>query len=372
MIPPKMLIVCTMTSPSGAPIAALRLAAGLAARGWQCRAVFLYHREAMNNVDFEYDCLLDRPPQSLTEYARMMARLVQLIRQERYDAALGFLPFAMILTSVIARLCGVPVRAVSHRVPTSTYTALMRALDIGAAWTGFYTDVIAVSQSVADSCSSYPQRIKHRTRVVYNGLKDWKPSALSQAQARSHLGLAHSGCLIAAVGRLDVQKNYPLLIAAMAQTGDDCVLAVAGSGPLQDDIQNDINARGLSSRIKLLGALPRADVPVLLAAADIFAQPSLFEGQSNALLEALAAGLPCLVSDVPEQVETVTAPDGKIAGAVLPLGDSEAWGRAIGVFAKREAEFQAAQAATAVQARLFTFDRMIDGFADIFTNALPR
>lgn len=370
--PGKVLILGTMTSPSGAPIAALRLAAGLAASGWATRAAFLYDREAMNRADHPFIVLASHPPRGPLDHIRIARRLVALLRRERPDVIVGFLPLASVLGAAAARLCGVRARIVSHRVPRQTYSGMMRRLDTLAARSGCYTDVIAVSRSVADSCSGYPEWLRRRTAVVYNGLKDWRPSPLSRAAARAWLGLPEGGFVIAAVGRLDPQKNYPLLIDAVAMTAPGSVLAIAGDGSLHDAIAANIAARGLGERVRLLGALAREEVPHLLAAADLFAQPSLFEGQSNALLEALHVGLPCLVSDVPEQVETVQESVDAVAGAILPLGEPHAWAEAISRFATDADRLAEARDVAWRQARNFSFERMMTGFEAILRGAAGR
>lgn len=370
--PRSVLVLGTMTSPSGAPIAALRLAAGLAQAGWATDAAFLYDREPMGPVDHHFGVLAATPPQGPDAHLRIARALADRIARTRPDAVIGFLPLASVLGAVVARLRGVPVRIVSHRVPRHTYSRPMRVLDTLAAWTGCYTDVIAVSGSVGASCAAYPAWLRRRLSVVYNGLKGWAPSSLDKAAARAALGLGADALVVAAVGRLDRQKNYPLLIEAMAGAPPHTVLAIAGEGPLRGAIAHDIAAKGLGDRVRLLGALPRDRVPDLLAAADLFAQSSLFEGQSNALLEALHAGLPCLVGDVPEQVETVRTPGGAVAGAILPLDDAAAWSRAIAAFAGDGGRLASAREAAGEMAAQFTFARMMAGFETVLTRAIAR
>jgi glycosyltransferase involved in cell wall biosynthesis len=237
----------------------------------------------------------------------------------------------------------------------------MRRLDMVAARTGLYTDVISVSASVSRSCADYPEKLRQRTHVVYNGLKGWQSSPLDQAAARAKLGLATDGVLAVAVGRIDLQKNYPVLIDALARTQKPVRLAIAGDGADRAKIEAQIAGHGLGGRVTLLGKVGRETVPVLLAAGTVFVQPSLFEGQSNALLEALHAGLPCYVSDAPEQIETVVGPDGSVAGAVLPVDDPAAWAHALDDIGDG-AVTPELRDVIARQADLFTFARMMASF----------
>lgn len=364
----KILIIGTLTNPSGAPIAALRLAAGFSEQGHEVDALFLYGLGQIDGGDFPYRTLLKRPYRSPVDFLRMVGRLYRAIRDFKPDAVLFFLPLASVLGALVSRICGVPVRIVSHRAPRHSYGALMRLLDLAAAWLGLYTDVVAVSKSVARSCKHYPAWLRAHVRVVYNGIKGWQPSQLDKAAARRRLGLDETAPLAVAVGRLNYQKNYPVLVDAMASLRGDLRLAIAGDGPDRDALVAQMEARGVAGRINLLGSIARDDIPHLLKAADIFVQPSLFEGQSNALLEALHAGLPCFVSDAPEQIETITDDNGAVAGAVLATHDSDQWARALdealtGPFP------ETTRATVRNRAETFTFQRMMNGFSSALGGA---
>lgn len=367
----RILVLGTKSARSGAPIAALRLAAGLSGCGYQTEAWFLYDPDPVQGGDYPYRALIEGDVRGLGGHLRIVRALWRQMRRFRPDVVVTFLPYASVLGSLVARLTNVPVRIVSHRVPCYTYSRAMRPLDRLSAVVGNYTDVVAVSGSVARSCAGYPRRLKERTHVVYNGLKDWPRSTLGKRDARARLGLPVDAALVVAVGRLAEQKNYPVLIDAMRDTPEHLVLAVAGEGPDRQAIEQQIETNGLAGRVILMGSIPREDIPHLLAAADVFVQPSLFEGQSNALLEALHAGLPCLVSDAPEQVETVTDSSGKLAGAILPVRDVAAWRDALARFA--DAGVPPEMLATIRrQSELFTFERMMQGFVTVIEQALQR
>jgi glycosyltransferase involved in cell wall biosynthesis len=107
-----------------------------------------------------------------------------------------------------------------------------------------------------------------------------------------------SSRIILAVGRLVAQKRHAALIDAFAAMHDQAPewrMQILGDGPTHNDLQAQIEHLGLTSKIELVGHVddPRA----YYAQAGIFVLPSAYEGTSNALLEAAAAGLPCIVSD---------------------------------------------------------------------------
>ncbi|WP_324749643.1 glycosyltransferase family 4 protein [Sphingomonas sp. LY54] len=358
-----------MASRSGAPIAALRLAAGLSDAGHEIRALFLYRREDVEAGDFPVRSLMTTRPQGALDFLRMLWRLDEAIREFRPQGIITFLPLASILACTLGWIHGARARIVSHRVPRATYGRLLLALDRLLAWAGVYSDVVAVSRSVARSCRSYPRWLRRRVRVIYNGLKDWQPSSLGRDEARRRFDVPRDAFVVAAVGRIDPQKNYRVLIDAMPGLPVKVVLAIAGDGSEREEVEARIASEGLGDRVRLLGNIPRGEVPDLLKAADLFAQPSLFEGQSNALLEALAAGLPCFVSEAPEQAETISGPAGT-AGAILPTHDPESWEAAIASACCDPNYRTKVGPAVAAQAARFTFSRMIGDFQNMLSDRL--
>jgi glycosyltransferase involved in cell wall biosynthesis len=143
---------------------------------------------------------------------------------------------------------------------------------------------------------------------------------------RADLAIPADALVVGHVGRLNGQKNQAFLLEAFAKAAAQdprLHLAIVGEGPLEDALNEQ--ARGLE-RIHFLGR--RGDVPTLLTGLfDAFAMPSLHEGLPVALLEAQAAGLPCLISErigmqvlvLPEIVETLSLEQGTDAWAAQML-----------------------------------------------------
>lgn len=152
----------------------------------------------------------------------------------------------------------------------------------------------------------------------------------SRARARAALGVRDGQTLVLAIGRLAGQKDYPLLLDALAaSTTRDLVVLIAGEGPLRSRLQADIDRRVLPAR--LLG--PRADVADLFAAADVFALSSRWEARPLVVQEAMRAGVPVLATAVGG------VPDLVGAGAVLVApGDPRAYARALDALAADPAE----------------------------------
>ena len=117
-------------------------------------------------------------------------------------------------------------------------------------------------------------------------------------QKRVELGVEDK-FVIGHVGRFNLQKNHEFLVkrfADFAKTNEDAVLVLIGNGELQEKIKEMAKEYGIETKVKFLGL--REDIPQLLQAMDLFLFPSLFEGLPVTLVEAQAAGLPCVISDM--------------------------------------------------------------------------
>ena len=145
-------------------------------------------------------------------------------------------------------------------------------------------------------------------------------------EMRRQLGLEND-FTIGHVGRFNQPKNHPFLIdifAALLKKEPNAVLLLAGGGEDMPIIQAKAQALGVAEHVRFLGV--RSDVADLMQAMDVFVFPSLYEGLPVTMVEAQAAGLPCLISDKvpPECILTEGLVD------VMPLSASpEAWAEKI-------------------------------------------
>ena len=188
-----------------------------------------------------------------------------------------------------------------------------------------------------------------------------QPTAEEMAAARA--GLAADGQqVVLAAGRLAPQKGFATLLAAAArwQNHDPCpVLVLAGQGPLDQALRAQADASGI--RMRFLGQ--RADVPALLAGADVVAVPSAWEGQPLIVQEALRAGRPLVASraggipDLTGADAAVLVPPGDaaaLAGAVLSVLDDPALAARLSAAAlSRAAGLPGEQAAIAAALALY-------------------
>jgi glycosyltransferase involved in cell wall biosynthesis len=183
--------------------------------------------------------------------------------------------------------------------------------------------IVAVSAAVAAQLARDLWLAPSRITTIPNGVAFETPP---RATLREELGLPPGALLIVAVGTLFPVKGHRYLVEALAQLGarqPPLHLAIAGRED-QAPLRALTLTLGVADRVHLLGA--RADVPNVLASADVFALPSLSEGLPLALLEAMFAGLPIVASSVGE---VPTALEQGRAGVLVPPGDAAALAAAL-------------------------------------------
>ncbi len=208
-------------------------------------------------------------------------------------------------------------------------------------------------------------------RVIPNGIAPAAPSGITRHEAMQRMGIPDDRKVIGAVGRLWPQKRYRDLICAVDLLGviqPQVTLAIIGDGPQRDELLRYRDQVTDPQWVRFVG--DRDDVPDLLPHLDAFWLGSAYEGQSNALLEAMQAGRPVVVSDIPGNRDLV---EHEVSGLVLPLGDT-------GAFAKQTHRLlsdpdlanRLGQAAANRIASEFTVEKMISRHASLYESLCGR
>lgn len=274
-----------------------------------------------------FGCALGRNPWSFGR------RFAALLKEGRYDVVHSHVQhFSGYILRIAARQ-GVPIRIAHSRIalgregdslPRCLYHGLMRR------WIERYaTAGLAVSEAAAAELFGPHWQANPHYRVMHSGL-DLAPFEREVAgeSLRASLGIPASAKVVGLVGRLVPQKN-PFFFLKVGQEllarEPSAWLLLVGDGPLRAELERRAQELGIAPRTTFSGE--RADVPdLLLGAMDLFCLPSLFEGLPRAAVEAQAAGLCCLLSDV------ITPEADAVPGAVefLPLSAGPApWAEAI-------------------------------------------
>lgn len=212
-----------------------------------------------------------------------------------------------------------------------------------------------------------------KMRVVRNGLDlaELPPFVLARQGARAALGFEPARRLVAQVGRLAEQKDWPTFLAAaavvIAARPDIDVLAV-GEGALRQTLEAHAAALGLGSRVRFLGI--RHDVPAILAGVDVLALTSLYEGLPNVVLEAMATGAVVVATDVGGTAELVR--DGE-TGFLVPVRSPERTAqRILSVLDDSSLATRLASAARARVERDFTLQAMVAGTTAVYEEQIAN
>ena len=166
-----------------------------------------------------------------------------------------------------------------------------------------------------------PQRIRRMNNGI--GAQKFAPRRARPA-AKEKMGLADK-VIVLFMGRLAEQKSLPTLLNSFAvahKSIPDLPLLLLGDGPARPALEEQARSLGLTNSVTFAGS--QRDVMPYLEAADMFALPSLAEGISNSLLEAMSAGLACVATPVGGNAEVLGE-----CGVLVPAGDERAWAEAL-------------------------------------------
>jgi glycosyltransferase involved in cell wall biosynthesis len=190
---------------------------------------------------------------------------------------------------------------------------------------------------------------------------------------RERLGIPASATVAAFVATLDLAhhfKRVDVAIDAVARLGDpDLHLVVAGGGELLDGFKRRADAAGIGERVHFLGAVPHAELPDVLRAADLFlltTEPP--ESFGIVLIEAMAAGLPAIATDYPGVRAVVDADE---TGLLVPQGDVDAVASALAALAGQPAiRAEMGERGRAKAIAEWSWPRLVERMDDAYAQAI--
>lgn len=229
---------------------------------------------------------------------------------------------------------------------------------------------VAVSQDVRRRLQRYEGLDASRIDVIYNGVRAGETlTAGARAALRRDCGLKGEDFVVGTVGRFDPIKNLPMLVSAIgsARRGNCSIRGLlVGDGPELPAIGQLIGQQGLQETIHLTGF--REDARELAQCMDLFVLSSLSEGTSIALLEAIGAGVPVVVTAVGGNPEIVQSGE---TGWVVASGATESLAGAILEAAADPTRCRRLAAAGLQRWReCFTLDRMIESYRSLYHSLL--
>jgi glycosyltransferase involved in cell wall biosynthesis len=259
--------------------------------------------------------------------------LIRFLRTEKPDLVQTWLQQSDLLGGIAARLAGVPFvfwnvrHSTLHPILSSRRTRIVSRL-CALLSNRVPTKILCCSESSRDEQLKLGYAVSKMT-VIPNGIDTdrFKPDSEAHSSLRRDLGVPPGVLLIGAAGRFHPAKDHTGLIRAAAQIAKarhDVHFVFCGDQVSMEnqDLGRQVVATGFANRFHLLGQ--RDDVPRILAALDIFLSSSSFsEGFPNVICEAMACGVPCVVTDVGDSARIV-AETGRVIPPAQPCALAEA------------------------------------------------
>lgn len=187
----------------------------------------------------------------------------------------------------------------------------------------FTPSITSISSATKEALVRYEKIPRDRVRVIYNGIEDLNYGRLKLANdLKKSWGIAEGGFVLGTVARLDSIKNHPLMIRALKRiTGKfpDTFLIIVGDGPERERLEDLTSELGIERRVIFTGF--QEDTHLFYGMMDLFLLTSFSEGTAMTLLEAMAAGLPCIVTNVGGNPEIVKEGE---TGFIVPSDDEKA------------------------------------------------
>src|SRR6185503_12747100 len=307
----------------GAEGAVHKLCRFLPAHGFQCSVATFWAGEG---VERQFPCPVHLFPIGRTydwTALRNARTFAHLLRSEQVKIVHTFFPASDLWGGFVARLSGCPIlvssrrdmgilRLRKHELP---YRLVNRLFD----------QVQAVSEKVREFCILQDHFPPDRVATVYNGV-DLDAIDDAVPAGRSELVADSNAPVVVTVANMRFVKGIDVLVNAAARVREripEAILVVIGGALEEPSCAERVNAAvvqlGLAQNFKFLGT--RTDVASLLKSSEVFCLPSRSEGMSNALLEAMACGLPCVATDVGGNAEVVTEGG---SGFLVPNEDADA------------------------------------------------
>ena len=232
--------------------------------------------------------------------------------------------------------------------------------------------VFAVSQELAEFYSAQLNIPLERLEVVPNGVNtaEFRPSPEWRVEFRRRLGVGPETLVVGAVSRLDpVKDHFTLLRAAelAVDSGVDLCLVIVGDGVCRPALQRELAARpALAGRARFIGEV--SNVAEWLNSFDVFALPSLSEGMSNTLLEAMAVGVPPVATRVGGNSEVIE--DG-LSGVQFNPGDYQTLAACLQKMASApEWRLQLGENSRRRVAARFSLSRMMQAYSQMYNDVV--
>ena len=379
----RILFLGSQMEVAGAQRMLLSQARWFEARGHEVRAVFFYDKQGLAE---RWQAEHSFPLRSLkawryrafapANYWRALGGLWRLWKELRQgvDVLVSYTPHSNVLGLPVAWLAGTPVRLPTHHGYIEGSSRLLARVHGWMVNTGLAGKLVAVSAQVREEALAREGVHAEKIEVIENGIEPLAREALTVQERkalRDELGVTEGGWLLLTVGRLTVQKGHSVLLKAIQQVAKQfpqALFAFAGDGYQRQALEAEAQELGVQEQVRFLGV--REDVAALLLAADVFVQPSLWEGLSLAMLEALLAGTPVLATRVEGVVDVIESGQ---SGLLVEVGEAEALAEAIiGLLSDEKKRKGLGRAGKRKAEAHYSVERMCQEYEDLIFSLMPE
>ncbi|MEV7003547.1 glycosyltransferase [Streptomyces sp. NPDC093982] len=365
--PARVCLLIGQLGLGGAEKQLVLLARGLSARGIRTHLLVMFKKgpreEELKGTGVHVVELGFRPRSvGWRAYAvniRALARLVGFLRKERPQVLQAFLFAAYVIAAPAAVLARVPVLVAGRRSLGYFKEGNRLALAVEAVATRWTDFLVANSTAIADEVRREEGVPAAKISVIRNGMRR------SEFEPAEPATVVTSLPVVLCVANLGAHKGHRYLLtacSALRSSGYPCTLVLIGDGPERTRLEQMADSLGIDARF--LGA--RTDVAGFLARADVVVLPSLYEGSSNAVMEAMAAGRPVVATAVGGTPELL---EGR--GMLVPPADAA--GLAAGlqhVLSDRDAADAMGRKAYEWAMANLTDDVMVDCYVNLYRHLL--
>lgn len=310
----KILLIINSNNKGGAQKSIMDLMQCAKRSGYECDLVSLYNGSSNEYYDDFKVLTTSRIP--IIKQLISFFYLYKIFSNSNGFIAISYLPLSNVFNSLLSIFFPSNINVISHRNPVESYSFYLRWLDRVLGRLKSVNHILVNSNSVSDSIKEYSPQYKEKINIIYNSI----PSRL-YLERKYDLNRVVK---ILAVGRLSSQKNYIFLLNVIKHL-NNIELHIAGDGELHKIIEQEVKNLKLEKIVFLHGHKTGFDLEKIYALSDVYIQASLFEGQSNALLEAMTHSLPIISSNIPSQREVLCRNDNKSCGLLISGWDEHFW-----------------------------------------------
>jgi len=296
----RILYLSNSAALGGMEIHLLNLVEGMVKKGYEIFVICPWGEMVERYFDAGANVRVDYPRIDLDPF--YIFRLIKFIRQNRIEVLHAHQLKTVINGLIAGKVANVPLKIAHIHTPLSQWqiSPLKKRIDI---FVNRIVTNLCADKAIALTEATKKERVEgegiapEKIVVIPNGIK-------LKAQSSKRKAIAQTSKLtVGTLGRLTIEKGTRVFVEAIphviTSSPHHLNFIIAGDGELRGELETQVKKLGIGDSITFLGFVPEEKKLDVLSSFDIFVFPSLAEGFGIALIEAMALGLPCVVSDLP-------------------------------------------------------------------------